>query len=223
MDAAVGSFLEYLGAERGASPHTLRSYAADLTEFTSFLAAERIDGLAGADTRAIRAFLAQLHRRRLAKATIARKLAAVRSCFRFFARRGVLEVNPARQVRSPRLGRRLPSVLPKDEAAQLLDALAHVDDVGQLHHAAVGDQALGLGPLAAGRRAEQDQVHRPFPPRSFDFLIRPSYWCASRCDWIWLMVSTVTLTTISRLVPPRNSGTPVCAIMYSGSTQTSVR
>ena len=48
MDAAVGSFLEYLGAERGASPHTLRSYAADLTEFTSFLAAERIDGLAGA-------------------------------------------------------------------------------------------------------------------------------------------------------------------------------
>ena len=122
MDAAVGSFLEYLGAERGASPHTLRSYATDLTEFTSFLAAERIDGLAGADTRAIRAFLAQLHRRRLAKATIARKLAAVRSCFRFFARRGVLEVNPARQVRSPRLGRRLPSVLPKDEAAQLLDA-----------------------------------------------------------------------------------------------------
>ena len=122
MDATVGSFLEYLGVERGASPHTLRSYAADLTEFTSFLAAERIDGLPGADTRAIRAFLAQLHGRRLAKATIARKLAAVRSCFRFLARRGVLEVNPARQVRSPRLGRRLPSVLPKDEATQLLDA-----------------------------------------------------------------------------------------------------
>jgi integrase/recombinase XerC len=122
MDAAVGSFLEYLGVERGASPHTLRSYAADLAEFTSFLAAERIDGLAGADTRAIRAFLARLHGRRLAKATIARKLAAVRSCFRFLARRGVLEVNPARQVRSPRLGRRLPSVLPKDEATQLLDA-----------------------------------------------------------------------------------------------------
>jgi integrase/recombinase XerC len=122
MDAAVGSFLEYLSVERGASPHTLRSYAADLTEFTTFLAAEKIDGLGGADTRAIRAFLAQLHRRRLAKATIARKLAAVRSCFRFLARRGVLEINPARQVRSPRLGRRLPSVLPKDEATQLLDA-----------------------------------------------------------------------------------------------------
>src|SRR4030095_5459918 len=45
MNAAVGSFLEYLGVERGASPHTLRSYATDLTEFTSFLAAEKIDGL----------------------------------------------------------------------------------------------------------------------------------------------------------------------------------
>ena len=122
MDAAVGSFLEYLGVERGASPHTLRSYATDLAEFTSFLVAEHIDGLAAADARVIRAFLAQLHRRRLSKATIARKLAAVRSCFRFLARRGAVEVNPARQVRSPRLGRRLPSVLPKDEATQLLDA-----------------------------------------------------------------------------------------------------
>jgi integrase/recombinase XerC len=122
MDAAVGSFLEYLGVERGASPHTLRSYTADLTEFTRFLAEERIDDLAGVDSRAIRAYLARLHQRRLSKATIARKLAAVRSCFRFLARRGALEVNPARQVRSPRLGRRLPSFLPKDEATQLLDA-----------------------------------------------------------------------------------------------------
>ncbi|MGH7366868.1 MAG: tyrosine recombinase XerC [Candidatus Rokuibacteriota bacterium] len=120
MDAAVGSFLEYQGVERGASPHTLRSYAADLSEFTRFLAEEKVGGWEVVDTRMVRAFLARLHRRRLAKATIARKLAAVRSCFRFLARRGALEVNPARQVRSPRLGRRLPSFLPVDEAAALL-------------------------------------------------------------------------------------------------------
>lgn len=122
MDAAVGSFLEYLGVERGASPHTLRSYAADLTEFTRFLADERIGGLPDADTRAVRAYVARLHQRRLSKATIARKLAAVRSCFRFLARRGALPANPARQVRSPRLGRRLPSFLPVDEATLLLNA-----------------------------------------------------------------------------------------------------
>ena len=122
MDAAVGSFLEYLGVERGASPHTLRSYAADLTEFTRFLADERIGGLPEADTRAVRAYVARLHQRRLSKATIARKLAAVRSCFRFLARRAALPTNPARQVRSPRLGRRLPSFLPVDEATVLLNA-----------------------------------------------------------------------------------------------------
>lgn len=122
MDAAVGSFLEYLGVERGASPHTLRSYTADLTEFTRFLADEKIGGLPDVDTRAVRAYLGRLHQRRLSKATIARKLAAVRSCFRFLARRGVLPANPARQVRSPRLGRRLPSFLPVDEATLLLNA-----------------------------------------------------------------------------------------------------
>ena len=122
MDAAVGSFLEYLGVERGASAHTLRSYAADLTEFTRFLADERIGGLPDADTRAVRAYVARLHQRRLSKATIARKLAAVRSCFRFLARRAALPTNPARQVRSPRLGRRLPSFLPVDEATVLLNA-----------------------------------------------------------------------------------------------------
>jgi integrase/recombinase XerC len=122
MDVAVRSFLEYLGVERGASPHTLRSYAADLTEFTRFLADEKIGGLPDADTRAVRAYVARLHQRRLSKATIARKLAAVRSCFRFLARRGALPANPARQVRSPRLGRRLPSFLPVDEATLLLNA-----------------------------------------------------------------------------------------------------
>jgi integrase/recombinase XerC len=120
MDAAVGSFLEYQGVERGASPHTLRGYTADLIEFTRFLAEEKIAGWEAADTRAVRAYLARLHKRKLAKATIARKLAAVRSCFRFLARRGVLDVNPARQVRGPRLGRRLPSFLPVDETAALL-------------------------------------------------------------------------------------------------------
>jgi integrase/recombinase XerC len=120
MDGAVGSFLEYQSVERGASPHTLRSYAADLSEFARFLAEEKIPGWEAADTRAVRAFAARLHHRRLAKATIARKLAAVRSCFRFLARRGALAANPARQVRGPRLGRRLPSFLPVDETAALL-------------------------------------------------------------------------------------------------------
>lgn len=130
----VASFLEYLAAERGASPHTLRSYASDLDEFADFLRRER-SSLAHADARLVRAYLAWLHQRRLAKATIARRLASVRSCFRFLARRGVIERNPARQVRSPRLSRRLPSFLPKDESKELLDRPAGAAEADRRDHA----------------------------------------------------------------------------------------
>src|SRR6266542_6096400 len=134
MDDPVSSFLGYLAVERGASPHTLRNYAADLGELAEFLHRER-SSLAAADARLIRAYLAWLHQRRLAKATIARRLASARSCFRFLARRGVIEQNPARQVRSPRLPKRLPSFLPKDESKDLLDTGAERSPAGLRDHA----------------------------------------------------------------------------------------
>ncbi|HEU5190533.1 MAG TPA: tyrosine recombinase XerC [Methylomirabilota bacterium] len=118
----VPAFLRYLAAERGASAHTLRSYAADLAELQAFLRGARVPGLAAADARVLRGYLAWLHGRGLAKSSIARKLASVRSCYRFLARRELVAANPARQLASPRLPRRLPSVLPKDESKDLLDA-----------------------------------------------------------------------------------------------------
>jgi integrase/recombinase XerC len=118
----VPAFLQYLAAERAASPHTLRSYAADLAELQRFLRGVKVASLAAADARALRAYLAWLHGRGLAKSSIARKLATARSCFRFLARRGFVDANPARQVASPKLPRRLPSFLPKDESKELLDA-----------------------------------------------------------------------------------------------------
>ena len=122
MDAPVSAFLQYLAGERGASPHTLRGYAADLTEFRRFLVARAVDGWE-ASTRARSAPTSRgCMAAELAKTSIARKLAAVRSCFRFLTRRGALAANPARHLRTPRLGRRLPSFLPKDESKDLLDA-----------------------------------------------------------------------------------------------------
>ena len=121
MDDAIGAFLEYLAVERGASPHTVRGYAGDLREFSAFLRRAGDLGPAAIDMRSVRAYLASLHQRGLAKSSIGRKLASVRSCLRFLARRGVIEQNPARLVRSPRPPRRLPSFLPKDESKQLLD------------------------------------------------------------------------------------------------------
>jgi tyrosine recombinase XerC len=135
MKDSAAEFLRYLDLQRGASRHTLRGYAADLAEFRAFLSREGVGDLADADARTVRAWLAWLHERKLAKSSIARKLATVRSCFRYLARVGRVEINPARQVRSPRLPKRLPSFLPKDESKDLLDTGAERSLAGLRDHA----------------------------------------------------------------------------------------
>ena len=133
----VAAFLDYLAAERRASAHTLRAYRADLAEFAAFLrgAGPGPAAIEAVDARAVRGFLASLHQRGLGKASISRKLAAVRSCLRFLARRGVVEDNPARHLRGPRVPRRLPSFLPKDESKDLLDRAPAATPAGRRDHA----------------------------------------------------------------------------------------
>src|SRR4029450_886195 len=99
----VPAFLHSLSAERGASAHTLRSYAADLAELQAFLRTAKVSSVLAADVRTLRAYLAWLHGRGLAKSSIARKLATVRSCYRFLARRGPLGHKPAPQPPHPPL------------------------------------------------------------------------------------------------------------------------
>jgi integrase/recombinase XerC len=130
-DDPVGTFLEYLAAQRGASPHTLRAYAGDLREFRAWARGEGVEDLADSDAALVRAYLAWLSRRRLSRTSIARRLATLRSCFRFLARQGVIGRNPARDVRSPRPPRVLPSVLPKDEAKDLLDRPPALEEGGR--------------------------------------------------------------------------------------------
>ena len=119
MTETPAAFLRYLAAEKNASPHTLKSYGTDLRQFEAFLAAEGVT-LSALTTRHIRAFLVALHARGLDPASIGRKLAAVRSWLRFLVRRGVIERNVAREVRGPRLPRKLVSFLPVDEAHDLM-------------------------------------------------------------------------------------------------------
>ena len=149
MKDPVAEFLRYLDHQRGASRHTIRSYAADLADFGAFLAREKLGGVADADARAIRAWLASLHERKLARSSVARKLATVRSCLKYLARRGLVELNAARQIRSPKLPRRLPSFLPKDESKNLLDAKVDGSEAG------LRDRALLELLYAAGLRVAE--------------------------------------------------------------------
>ncbi len=123
MKAPVTAFLRHLAVEKNASPHTLRSYRADLTDFEAHLATEKL-APDTADVRTVRGWLAALHTRGLDPISVVRKLAAVRSFYRFLVRRGVVERNPARELRGPRPTRKLVSFLPTDEAAALVDAQA---------------------------------------------------------------------------------------------------
>lgn len=120
MSGAIGAFLHYLAVERGASAHTLRSYRSDIDRFQRFLEEQGIDGFERADGRLIRVYLARLLDARQSRASVGRALAAIRSCFRFMARRGLIEKNPARVVSSPRLPKKLVSFLPVDETWELL-------------------------------------------------------------------------------------------------------
>lgn len=124
METAIRTFLTYLDVERGASRETIRSYQSDLRQFVAFLKtdAEAVPEPAGIDASLVRRFLVWLAERKDKKSSQARKLATLRSLFKFLHRRGEVPSNPVAHVRSPRLGQRLPRVLTKDEAERVVES-----------------------------------------------------------------------------------------------------
>jgi integrase/recombinase XerC len=125
MQEALAEFLRYLALERNASAHTVKSYREDLTQALEFFRT-RLQGRALEPAlltaRLLRAHAAWLHEQGYAKATIARRITAVRSWCRFLCRQGVLTANPADGVRGPRQERKLPHFLSEDDLARLLEA-----------------------------------------------------------------------------------------------------
>jgi integrase/recombinase XerC len=116
----IRRFAAYLTSERRASPHTVKAYLTDLGQWSAYLAG-RGDAIATASPAAVRAFLASVAGERGAT-TLARKLSALRSLYRFLHREGLAPGNPARGVASPRRPRLLPRVLPEQEVAALVEA-----------------------------------------------------------------------------------------------------
>lgn len=129
----IGLFLESLVTEKGYSDHTLRAYRKDLEAFFLFVgefkaptgghqkkmrsvSPKQIDGIV------IRGYLGFLHRRNK-KTTIARKLSAVRSFFKFLVKQGVVEQNPAELIHTPKQDKTIPTYLSVDEMFRLLDSI----------------------------------------------------------------------------------------------------
>jgi integrase/recombinase XerC len=125
MKSAVSQFLNYLRSVRNASPHTLRSYESDLGQFLAFLTPPGVEAppLQDITHLLIREFVAHLHDHNLEKSSIARKLAAIRSFFKFAVREGLVLRNPARMVATPKLPKRIPSVLSAEDLNMFLDGV----------------------------------------------------------------------------------------------------
>ncbi len=119
MDRGIGKFLDFLKIERNASAHTLRNYAKDLSLLRRALGERPWEEV---DLLALRQFAAEERSRGLSKATVARRIAAVRSFFRFLHREGHLASNPALGLVRPKQDRHLPAFLSVEQAARLVEA-----------------------------------------------------------------------------------------------------
>ncbi len=126
LQESIQKYFEYLRAVKNASPHTILNYRNDLDQFLSYLAPPGTPSpsLRQIKHQVIREFLAHLHQQRLEKSSVARKLAALRSFFKYCVREGMLAESPARLVPMPKLPKRVPSVLSAEDMNGFLNHLA---------------------------------------------------------------------------------------------------
>jgi integrase/recombinase XerC len=137
MQEVFNRYINYLEAERNVSPYTVRNYTTDLLGsknikgFFTFLTERGIKSLDRADRSLLRDYLSYLVEQGLVKASIARRLSAIRSFFRYLVREEILPVNPVQETSSPKLDKRLPLFLTIEEVTRLLEAPDSSTPLGQ--------------------------------------------------------------------------------------------
>ena len=142
MQQYIDKYIRYLEIEKNVSPHTITNYKIDLRAFRDFsgdTAVEKIDYLL------LRKFLAHLKSVQYDKRSIARKLACLRSFFKFLCRDGYLKTNPATSLSTPKLDKKLPFFLDAAETKKLLDMPADDNDLLSLRDKAILETLYSAG------------------------------------------------------------------------------
>lgn len=193
LSACIRDYLDYLRLQKNASPHTLRNYESDLEQFLSHLTASP-DGSARPepeldqiDNLTIREFLGFLYAKGNKKASVARKLATLRSFMKFLSSRGVIRSNPAKIVASPKLDIRLPDFMTIESVTELVESPEAASDLGkrdrcilellygsgvrvsELVGLNIGDLSLGEGLLRVVGKGRKERIV-PFGSRAADAL-----------------------------------------------------
>ncbi|MGH9897714.1 MAG: site-specific tyrosine recombinase/integron integrase [Pyrinomonadaceae bacterium] len=137
LDKLTKLFLQHLRYERNLSEHTLRNYSIDLRQFYDYVAPTQGPGgerrepdIKQIDHLTIREWLSSLHAAKKRKTSIARKVASLRTFFQFLVREGVLEMNPARLVSTPRIEKKLPRHLTINDVIRLIETPDLTTDLG---------------------------------------------------------------------------------------------
>ena len=118
--ALLEDFMVYLEVERNLSKHTLRAYTADIEHLLFWLKDLPVSQV---NTNTIRLYLSQIQVFNYSKTTMARKIAAIRTFYRFLYRERIVDYNPADNIRSPKKPKKLPSFLNEDEVTQLFNII----------------------------------------------------------------------------------------------------
>jgi integrase/recombinase XerC len=124
MHSAISAFLQYLRIERNCSALTIKSYQEDLDSLLEYFReyAGGVPALEEVTVATLRGYVAYLHECNYARTTMARRLACLRSYFRYCCREGLAATNPAKVLRTPRAGRKLPRFLSTEQVVKLLEA-----------------------------------------------------------------------------------------------------
>ncbi len=117
----IDRFLAHMAVERGLSPNTLEAYSRDLLSFVDFMDDHQVQRIEDVKPYHVQDFLSLLRARKLSPRSVARRLAAIRSFFRFLVRRGLVSANPTSVLQSPRVGRPLPRTLSRTDVEALLE------------------------------------------------------------------------------------------------------
>lgn len=137
MTEALASFLKHLIDEKNSSEHTTKAYRDDLTQAINYFRTQlgKDAGIRQVSTRTIRGFLAHLHEQGLSKSTISRRLAAVRSWFKYLCRQSELATSPAEGVRGPKKDKKLPKFLTEETTDKVLHSPDQEEQSGPRDHA----------------------------------------------------------------------------------------
>ncbi len=157
MKQIVDKFIAYLRYERNVSPNTIREYRRDTQQFAEFLTppGEKMPELTAIDPRMVREYVSWMYDQRLEKTSIARRLASLRTFFKFCIREKLMRDNPARFVPMPKLAKRVPRVLTAEELNGFLDSLGHRIRGAQSRS---GRHRIGRSPAEAAIMLKRDRA-----------------------------------------------------------------